>query len=86
MELEVLEDIIREEIVANRRELNSQLDTSCSEITTIPEDPNSFYIHLADYFDVMAGEYSALLRWPCVQDIVVGHIHSHDVQIRNCAH
>ena len=53
MELECLEDIIREEIVQNREKL--ELDETVSKLQIIPDDPDKFYIHLADYFDVMAG-------------------------------
>lgn len=60
MELECLEDVIRDEIVENSQEL--QVDDE-SELRTIPNSADDFYIHLADYFDVMAGTclYVALL-------------------------
>ena len=52
--LECLEDCIKAEIVANRETLtiNKASDPSFKEIPTDRED---FYIHLADYFDVVAG-------------------------------
>jgi hypothetical protein len=52
MELECLEDVTRDENVENSQEL--QVDDE-SELRTIPNSPDDFYIHLADYFDVMAG-------------------------------
>ncbi|KAK9915680.1 hypothetical protein WJX75_002608 [Coccomyxa subellipsoidea] len=52
MELECLEDVTRDEIVENSQEL--QVDDE-SELRTIPNSADDFYIHLADYFDVMAG-------------------------------
>ena len=58
MELERLEDIIKEEIVKNRKTLS--IDAS-STLKEIPNSTNKFYIHLADYFDVMAGKQSTLL-------------------------
>ena len=53
MELEKLEDVIKQEIVNNRATLT--VDAS-SELKEIPDSPEKFYIHLADYFDVIAGE------------------------------
>nr|ARQ20728.1 lipid body protein [Lobosphaera incisa] len=50
--LEYLEYSIKQEIVANRASIKVAAE---SELKTIPDDPNRFYILLADYFDVMAG-------------------------------
>lgn len=60
MELECLEDVIRDEIVKNRQKLQMHYE---SKLRTIPDSADDFYIHLADYFDVMAGTclYVALL-------------------------
>ncbi|KAK9815689.1 hypothetical protein WJX72_008147 [[Myrmecia] bisecta] len=50
--LEYLEFSIKQAIVKGRAAIKVTAD---SELKTIPDDPNKFYILLADYFDVVAG-------------------------------